>query len=525
MRAQADAAGGAESSAPAGGISFPIRAGAVDAGSNAIRFLAAEFSDERHYDPLVFDRVPIRLGHQVFLQGRLAPEALDAAVRAFVTFRDHLASQGIQHYRAIATSAVREARNGQTLVDRIARETGIRLEVITGTEEARLVHLAVGSRIDLTGGTWILADLGGGSVEVSLVDDAGILWSESHTMGSVRLLEELSGTESDPGAFQRLLAEYVSVLRIPAPAQYWQPSGFIATGGNIEALAQLGVAEQDESGVMKLNVADLAAVIDMLARMSYRQRMEKFGLRDDRADVILPAAMVYQRLAQLVGVSHILVPNVGVKEGIVLDLIDDLVSHDRHEARQEQQLVQAAVSLGRRYMFDEAHGLQVGRLATSLFDQLSELHQLKKRDRSVLLAAAILHDVGMYISRSGHHKHSMYIISESEFPGLSDEQILLAANVARYHRKSFPEPRHTPFMRLSPKARAKVPSLAGILRIADSLDRQQLQLVESVLGKVAGDTLHLLVEGKGDLMLERWAVAKRSGLLTEALGLKVRVEA
>ncbi len=506
-------------------IEFPFRAACVDAGSNAIRFLAAEFSDAATYQPLVYERVPIRLGHQVFLRGRLAPETVDAAVEAFASFKGHLKRLGIEHHRAVATSAVREARNGPLLVERIAREAGIELEIITGSEEARLVHTAVASRVDLQGGQWILADLGGGSVEVSLGDDAGILWSESHTMGSVRLLEELADSESDPGRFRRLLAEYVSVLRIPAPAQYWEPSGLIATGGNIESLASLAVAEADDQGVKTLPVSDLESVIDMLSRMSYRERMDDLGLREDRADVILPAAMVYHRLARLVGVDRVLVPRVGVKDGILLDMVDDLVAHDRHEERQEKQLVQAAVSLGRKYMFDEAHGLQVGRLAASLFDQLRRLHQLKEEDRAVLLTAAILHDVGMYIARPRHHKHSMYIISGSELPGLTEAQTQLAANVARYHRKSSPEPRHEKFMRLPPTDRAKVPPLAGILRIADSLDRQQLQLVSAVRTDVKGGKLRLTLEGKGDLMLERWAVSRRAALFTEALGLEVRVEA
>jgi exopolyphosphatase/guanosine-5'-triphosphate,3'-diphosphate pyrophosphatase len=505
-------------------VQFPVRAAGVDAGSNAIRFLAAEFTSPTDYRTLVFDRVPVRLGHQVFLRGRLAPDTLDAAVRAFASFRQHMEAADVAHYRAVATSAVREARNGPLLRDRIARETGIELEVITGTEEARLVHLAVSSRIDLTGGKWVLADLGGGSVEVSLVDDAGILWSQSHTMGSVRLLEELAGSETDPGRFQRLLGEYISVLRMPAPTQYWEPSGFIATGGNIESLARLAVVERDANGVASLPVTSLESVIELLARMSYRDRMEQLGLREDRADVILPAAMVYHRLARLVGVDRILVPGVGVQEGLLLDLVDALVAHDRHEARQERQLVQAAVSLGRKYMFDEAHGLKVGELATRLFDQLVDLHHLSADDRLVLLAAAILHDIGGYISQRAHHKHSLYIISGSELPGLSAAQILLAANVARYHRKSLPEPRHDAFMRMPPEDRAKVSPLAGSLRITDSLDLQQLQLVEAVEASVEGGELRLKLHGKGDLMLERWAVSKRMALFVEALGLKVRVE-
>ena len=259
---------------------------------------------------------PVRLGHQVFVNGRLAAETMDAAVKAFVSFRDQMDALEIRHLRAVATSAVREARNGALLVERIHRDSGIRLEIITGSEEARLVHLAVGSRIDLTGGQWIMADLGGGSVEVSLVDDSGMLWTESHTMGSVRLLEELSSVDQNPGQFQRLLQEYVAVLRIPAPARYWEPSGFIATGGNIEALAKLTAAQPDDRGVSSVPIDDLQSAIELLSRLSYRDRMERLDLREDRADVILPAGMVYLRLAELCGAKTILVPHVGVKEGI-----------------------------------------------------------------------------------------------------------------------------------------------------------------------------------------------------------------
>jgi exopolyphosphatase / guanosine-5'-triphosphate,3'-diphosphate pyrophosphatase len=261
---------------------------AVDTGSNAIRFLAARFVAPGRFLEMESERVPVRLGHQVFLRGRMASTAMDAAVQAFVHFRERMDALGIEHYRAVATSAVREARNGPLLTERIQRESGIRLEVITGGEEARLVHAAVGSRIDLTGGKWVMVDLGGGSVEISLVDDAGMLWSESHTMGSVRLLEEVSEGADDPGRLQRLLEEYVSILRIPAPAQYWAPSGFIATGGNIEALARLAAAHPDDAGVSRLPVRDLEAAIQLLTRLSYRERMAQLNLRDDRADVILP---------------------------------------------------------------------------------------------------------------------------------------------------------------------------------------------------------------------------------------------
>ena len=504
-------------------VSFPLRVAAVDTGSNAIRFLAMEFRDANRAEILASERVPVRLGHQVFLSGRLAAETMDAAVRAFASFREQIDALGIQHVRAVATSAVREARNGPLLVERIHRDAGIRLEIITGSEEARLVHLAVGSRISLSGGQWILADLGGGSVEVSLVDDSGMLWAESHTMGSVRLLEELSSADQNPGQFQRLLQEYVALLRIPAPARYWEPAGFIATGGNIEALAKLAAAQPDERGVSTVPIADLKAAIEILSRLSYRERMERLDLREDRADVILPAGLVYLRLAELCGARSILVPHVGVKEGILLDLVHDLTAHESHEEKQEGQLSQAAVALGRRYMFDEAHGQHVAKLALSLFDQLQDLHGLDSHDRLLLKVAAILHDCGTFISFKKHHKHSLYIISRSELPGLYTEDMLVAGNVARYHRKSSPAPHHHDYMRLPQTARVRVDQMAALLRLADALDRQRRQGVGDVKATAHGLELRLHTSGDGDLLLERWAVTQRKNLFEEIFGLKVVV--
>jgi exopolyphosphatase/guanosine-5'-triphosphate,3'-diphosphate pyrophosphatase len=437
---------------------------------------------------------------------------MQGAVEAFKSFRSQLDAFDLHAFRAVATSAVREAKNGNELVGAIFEETGTVLELISGSEEARLVHLAVASRIELAGGQWILTDLGGGSVEVSLVDDMGMLWTESHTMGSVRLLEELSQSEPAPGRFRALLSDYVATLRIPAPAQYWAPAGFVATGGNIEALATLTAAPRDERQVARISVQDLGSAIDLLARLSYRERMTQLGLRDDRADVILPAAMVYSRLASLANVEEILVPGVGVKEGILLDLVDDLESHQSHEIRREEQLTKATISLGRRFMFDEAHGLEVARLALSLFDQLQAIHGLAEKDRRLLLAAAMLHDVGVFVGHKRHHKHSLYLISRSELPGLAPTEMLMVANTARYHRKNIPRERHPEFMRLSEPDRERTVRLSALLRVADALDRSHLQLVEEVTARERNGDVELRLMGSGDFLLEKWAFSRKKSL-------------
>ncbi len=510
--------------APNHPVEVPLRLACVDTGSNGIRFMAVEFTTPEAYTVLHSERVPIRLGHQVFLTGRLAPETMDATVKAFHSFREHIERFEIEHYRAVATSAVREARNGPLLVERIERETGIRLKAITGSEEARLVHLAVGARIDLEGGRWLLVDLGGGSVELSLVDDSGMLWSETRSMGSVRLLERLAEPGGEPGAFRRLLSEYVSVLNIPAPAQYWQPTGFIGCGGNIEALAELAAPDGRTDGVSRLPVSGLDSAIALLARLSYAERIEQLGLRHDRADVILPAAVVFRRLAELTGTREILVPHIGVKEGITLDLMADLNSRATNDTRRDRQLTQAAVSFGRRYMFDEAHGRHVARMAVSVFDQLQALHGQGSQARHLLKVAAILHDIGVFVAMRRHHKHTLYILGNSEIPGLSTREMAIVGNIARYHRKSHPKPHHRGYASLAPDDRVLVDHLGAILRLVDGLDRQRRQLIRAVTAKLDGRNLRLSAECDGDVLLERWTVAQKKSLFEETFGLRVVIE-
>ncbi|HEX5725381.1 MAG TPA: Ppx/GppA phosphatase family protein [Longimicrobiaceae bacterium] len=503
-------------------VTLPLRVAAIDVGSNAIRFLAAEFDTTARYTVLSEERVAVRLGHDVFLIGRLAPEAVDAAVAAIRRFRTEMEALGIDHYRAVATSATRESRNGPAFVERVRAETGVELEVITGSEEARLVYLAIANRVPLGDAKWISVDLGGGSVEVSLVDATGILWSESHVMGSVRLLEELSSAGDEPGRFQRLLREYAATLQIPVIAQQWNPAGVIATGGNIEALARLTGAPL-RGGVPALPLASLRGAIEMLSRLSYRQRVDQLGLREDRADVILPAAMVYERVAALAGVEEILVPGVGLKDGVMVDLVEDLATHQAHEDRKDRQAIAGAVALGRRYMFDEAHALHVARLAGSLFDQLKKVHRLEPGDRRVLLAAAVLHDIGTYVGYKKHHKHSLYLISQSEVPEFTPREIEIIANVARYHRKGVPAEHHEAFTQLPEEDRERVVKLSSLLRIADALDREHIQAVDAVAAKAGKSRLVLEVEGTGDLLLERWALRRKAGLFADTFGLEVEL--
>lgn len=290
------------------------RVAAIDIGSNAMRFTAAVRSSDGGLVQLDYQRSPVRLGHNAFLSGRLTAENVEAAVEAMVGFARRMDGLGVERYRAVATSAVRDAANGGELVERVREEAGIEIDVIDGAEEARLVWVAVRDRIVMEG-LWVLMDLGGGSMEVSVVGSEGIRRSDSYPLGTVRLLERLEAEEGATGdAVDAAIAELEEGLVMPDPAAI---RGLLATGGNIETLAELAGAGPAEMSVSRLSLDTLTQVMKRVEALSVEERIERLELRPDRADVIVPAGRVYRRIAELAGVREVVVPGVSVSDGIL----------------------------------------------------------------------------------------------------------------------------------------------------------------------------------------------------------------
>jgi exopolyphosphatase/guanosine-5'-triphosphate,3'-diphosphate pyrophosphatase len=502
---------------------FPLRVAAIDMGSNAIRFVAAEFISSSQYIVLESERAPVRLGAGTFSAGRLTPPGMEKAFQALARFKERMRILKIEHYRAVATSAVRESSNGREFAGRARAELNLDLEIIGGSEETQLVYRAVKPQLRMGKKPWLLANLGGGSLEVALVNQSGVLMSETHTIGAVRLWEEFKASAQNAKQFLRLLEEYVSTLRLSLGDAQRPWAGFLATGGNIEELAKMAGAPEDSRGSRVLSLNDLQQLLAALPRMSLKQRMTRWGIYPDRADVVLPAAVVYSHLCLLSGQTQMIVPYAGTKEGLLFDLVDRLTLSSAYRLRQEEQLMNLAVSLGRRYQFDEAHGRQVCRLALALFEQLQALHGLGPEDQRVLLVAALLHDIGAYISYKKHHKHSLYLIAQSELPGFGPDDMLMAANVARYHRKNVPQPEHENFSRLTKIQRLRVTKLASLLRIADALDRDHAQTIRKLSVRVRKPYLDIKLGGKGFRELEHWALQNKAQLFTQVFGLRVRI--
>lgn len=519
------------------------RFAALDLGSNALRLRIVEAEappldrtqlslldpeSSSSFREVASLRAPVRLGSEVFVTGRLAAASIGQACSALRDFRTAMDNAKVDAYRATATSAVREASNGATLVERARREAGIELEVIEGIEEARLIQLAVVRRLGLADRRTLLVDVGGGSTELTYLDRGRNVFAMSLPVGTVRLLETyLRGAKTVDRSRQKLLFEGVDrALAEAVPQLRKLPFELVVgTGGSVDTLSELCPLKGGHGGYPRaVDMAAAKKLLEKLFGMTVEQRRDTFGLRPDRADTIVTAASIFVRVAEMFKAPAIVAPGVGLKEGILEELVDK--HFDRWDKESETRtVVDACIRLGRRYGFDQAHGELVSTLATSLFDDMGSAHGLGERERLLLRAAAVLHDIGDYVRYDGHHKHSYYLIQHSDIMGLTPEERAIVANVARYHRKSPPDASHPNFRDLDKDARAKVRGLSAILRIADALDREHLGKVKSVEAEV--DTgkrrLTLHITGEEDRELEEWTVRAKSELLRDVFDLDVNI--
>ncbi len=468
-------------------------------------------------------REPVRLGHRVFLTGVLEESEIERAVAVLSAFRATMDRHGVAHYRAIATSAVREAQNRDLFLDRVANVARIELEPISGAEEARLLTVGVARHVDLGRRCALLVDIGGGSVELALVRDGAAVFTQSHRLGAVRLAELFLDGPRSAEEKAALLEEYLDrmLAETVATIRKLRPELLVAVGGNAEALARIAAREGDtDDEIVPGGV--LEGLAEELAALDPARRARRFDLRPDRVDTIVPAAALLRFLVDRLDLAEILVSRIGIRDGVLAELADRVAGRADPE-QAERGVLAEAERLGEHYRFDSAHAAQVRRLALSLFDALRPQHRLGARDRLLLGVAATLHDIGEFVGYAHHHKHGYYLVSNAELGGLSTEELRLVAVVVRYHRRALPSDRHDEYGRLSRDDRRRVSRLAAILRLADSLDREHRQKVVGLNATLRRGALELATAARGDLMLERWAVENKGAMFREVYGLEVRL--
>ncbi len=497
--------------------------GSIDVGSNAMR-LAVGFVDRNRNLHVVEDiREPVRLGQDVFTKGSISRETTQKAVEAFKRFREVLEQHQVVQVRAVGTSALREARNRDIFLKKIAQTSGLELKTIGSEEEALLVYLAVSKKIALEDKTAMLIDIGGGSVEVTLARNAKILATESFKMGAVRLMQVLEQKTYGEKKFNLMLQEYVEAARkrFNQKLAGQKAEICVGTGGNVDALSDLKgqLLRSTDTGFVTQKELDL--LIAKLRKLSYEDRILKLRLRPDRADVILPAAIVLREIMKVGKATRVYIPHVGLKEGILIDMVSELLSGKPPLHRDE--VLAAAKLLGQKYQYDEPHAQQVAKLSVELFDKTKKLHRLGDDNRLLLEAAAYVHDIGQFVNYAAHHKHSYYLIRSSQIMGLNDHQLELVANIARYHRKAVPLLKHESYRALEPKDRVLVAKLASLLRVADAMDHEHASKVQGFKVQYKRPHFSVTLRGHDDLLLEKWSLLKKSDLFQKTFKLKFSV--
>ena len=495
---------------------------AIDVGSNASRLIVVESTSPDDVRVLFQDRRPVRMGHSVFVTGKLDAGAISECVEAMRVFAQKIEELEVDQYRAVVTASARDADNSKELLDRV-NAVGVHLEAIDGTEEARLVKLAVEKRLPLRDKRALLVDLGGGSLELSEVHHDEVRYSTSLEIGTVRLLESfLDDGKPVTKAQERVLVEYLDRMLLPVAQDFLRRSYDLVagTGGNFDTIAEL--CPVVGAPVPTIDVRKARQIHARMIKMTAAQRRKAFSLRADRADVIVPALYVLNAVADIARTDVIVAPAVGLKEGIVFDLVS------RHSRAWDPKLdehlaTRATIQLGRRYHFDEPHATQVDRLACQLFDRLVPLHRLGPEDRVLLRVAALGHDIGDFIDYAAHHKHTQYILEHSNVMGLSQDHRSIAGCIARYHRRAVPSPKHESYGKLGAEEQRKVKKLSAILRIADALDRGHRSKVQKLEVTTSAREVLISAHGREDLSLEVWTAERKAEYFEQMFGKKIRV--
>ena len=465
---------------------------------------------------LAEDREVTRLGESVFRTGSFSRAALDAASTVLERMARTYQKLEVQGVRAVATSATRDASNQEEFLERASVALGVPVEVISGQEEARLIHLGVHARWPHPQQAILIIDIGGGSAEIILSEKGHLVTAYSKPVGAVRLKEVfLKKDPPDPHELHQL-EEYIEEKVAPVIRRIrgHRIDRFIGTSATMAALAsavnRIGKDKREAADRLRAPAVEIRKLYQKLCKRDLAGRRQITGIGPRRAEVIVPGAALCLHLLREFQAPAIYYSIAGVRDGVVADLAARGVGRELARLNSDQR--QLVEEMARRYAVEVSHVRKVAALANTLFDSLQPVHQLAPQYGKILEAAAYLHDVGHFVSDTRHHKHSLYLVANSDMPGFNERERELIANLCRYHRKSPPQPSHPNYQALSEPEQSALTRLIPLLRLADGLDQSHGQRVQSVECRVGEDGILLVLRAKGDTDLEQWAAGRVADL-------------
>jgi exopolyphosphatase/guanosine-5'-triphosphate,3'-diphosphate pyrophosphatase len=502
---------------------------AIDIGTNSFHMVVARGLPDGGFEVITTQKEMVRLGQGSGEMKQLADDAIDRGVAALARMAAVAATHDAE-VAAVATSATREAENRHVFIDRALDETGIKVEVISGHEEARLIHLGVLQALPVFDKRLLLADIGGGSTELLLGHGSSIIEARSTKLGAIRLTERFFADGKASAKSIKKCRNHVRNSLAAVVHDFGDDGHEIAVGssGTITAIASMAAAARGEdpsdmNGV-SFTADELSDVIDLLVDTPADERRKISGLDAKRADIILGGSLLLDVIFESFGIEAMTVSGYALREGVLFDRLAPALADSNERLRDLRR--SNVLRLAHQLDPDAAHAETAAELALSLFDQTVDRHRLGGKERELLELAAIVHNVGLFISHSAHHKHTYYVVRHSEqLTGFTERERELLAQIARYHRRSHPSAKHQPFAELAADDQQTVRVLSGMLRVGIGLDRSHRGLVASL--EVADDGERLVIAAipadGSDIGLEVFSAQERADLLANALDVNVEV--
>jgi exopolyphosphatase / guanosine-5'-triphosphate,3'-diphosphate pyrophosphatase len=508
-----------------------MRIAAVDIGTNSVHMIVARVHPRGRFEIVDSQKEMVRLGRGGLTEGFLMQDAQDRAIAALHRMYKLAKVKGVEEVVAVATSAVREASNGGEFLQRIMDEVGLRVQVIQGQEEARLIYLGVREAQDFKSERALLIDIGGGSVEITLATRESPLMMKSLKLGVARLKEMFISKDPFPPRELRALQSHVRTQLMPVKNQVTALRGFarvIGTSGTILNLAAMANAREghdfDSKDGLTLAHKSLKSLAKVLAATTEKSRPKLPEFDPKRAELTVVGAVLLEEIFDVLGVKVLTTCDRALREGVILDYIEKHRPDLLLEESETDTRRRSARALLARYHGNEAHADRVVKMALQLFDATKSLHRLPDEDREILALGGLLHDVGYHISEEQHHKHTFYLITQSRMAGFTAATQLFVALLGRYHRKGKPKLEHGEYAALSPLDRRRLKILASFLKMADGLDRSHAGVVKKLAAKLEPKRLKLTVSSDEDPELEIWAASRNSDLFTEVFSRAVVIE-
>ena len=512
-----------------------MKLAAIDIGSNSIKLVVVDAASSDSFAVLARDKETVRLGHETLREGFLSPAAVERAADCVKRFRSIAEARGAERVLAIATASVRAASNAAEFIDELERRTGVRVEVLSGVEEARLIGLAAARGCCADATLLVNIDIGGGSTEISLVRGGQPVALFSVKLGAVGLTERFVASDPPKSKELRALREEIRGA-LERPARELRDAGWERVTGTSGTIIAIGEALRAQDSKQKSQGAQPAGAEIVLSRLErFNERMAALtqaerrgvhGVSAQRAEIVVAGGQILEAAMRSLSINYLRTCDWALREGVIIDFLREVEAESKPPLSDDTDpRLRGVHAVGRRFGYEEAHARLVARFAETIFDEVARPSGLTRHQRRLLSAAALLHDVGYHIAHEGHHKHALYLIRNSELTGFSEAERDVIANVARYHRGSTPKERHTEFWRLNESDRDTVRRLAAILRVADALDRSHEGRVGGVRCSREERTFRLALSCEGDCEREVAAAESKSELFEEAFGCELAIGA